>query len=122
MNTVKEVRDDFLAESHDDYVGLWSLIWRFENGMGETRPKRIRSLTISLLKELLKQGLIKAGMPNARGEFEEWRDSSDKIIKRIAREWDQLGREPKIGDIVWFTTTEKGDTQVQQRNKLPGSP
>jgi len=113
MNTIEELKNDFLVECHDDYVGLWSLIWTIENEMRETDPQRIRALTISLITELLKQGLIKAGMPNAHGEFEEWRASPDEIVKRIEKEWDQLGREPNLGDVVWFTTTKKGDAQIQ---------
>ena len=115
MHSIKEVRDDFLSESHEDFVGLWSLIWRIKNEMGATDPKSVRAHSMEILRELLSEGLIKAGMPNEEGELAEWQENSEQIVKRIEGEWDQLGREPDIGDIVWFTTTEKGNTHIEQR-------
>lgn len=110
---MKTIRKEFLAECHEDYVGLWSLVWTVEHETGELDPQAKRVLTIRLVTELLQSGLIKAGMPNAEGEFEAWRIGVDQIIYRIEREWDQLESDPNIGDIVWFTTTEKGDAQVK---------
>jgi hypothetical protein len=116
-NTIEEISNDFLSEAHEDYVGLWSLIWRIKNLLGEGDPQRVRAVTMAVLTELFQEALIKAGMPNAEGEFEEWKDGPDEIIKRIEGEWHQLGREPNIGDIVWFTTTEKGDARMEQRKQ-----
>lgn len=77
-------------------------------------------MTLALLMKLLNEGLVKAGMPDAKGNFESWRDSSDEIIRRIETEWDRLGKQPGIGDVVWFTTTEKGDAEIASRGKLCG--
>jgi hypothetical protein len=115
--SLESISNGFLAECREDYVGLWKLIWRIGNETRETDPDTIRSLAIALLTNLLNKGLIKAGMPNATGEFEEWRASPDEIIRRIEARWDRLGKEPDIGDVVWFTTTEKGDVESQSRIK-----
>jgi len=115
--SIEQISKEFLSECHDDYVGLWSLIWSIKNEMGETNPQNIRALTISLVTELLQQGLIEAGMPNSKGEFEGWQETPDEIIKRIEREWDQLGREPNIGEIVWFTASERGDSDAGRKHK-----
>lgn len=119
MLDIEKVKTEFLSESYDDYVGLWSLVRRIKLQMDNDNPTRVRELTIALLAELLHKGLIKAGIPRTTGEFEEWRTNPNEIVKRIEKEWDQLVGEPNIGDIVWFTTTEKGDTQIKQRNIPP---
>ena len=48
------------------------------------------------------------------GEFEPWSLSVHETVDRINRESDAVGRDPNIGDILWFTSTEKGDTQAEQ--------
>jgi hypothetical protein len=122
MKSIEQISNEFLSECHDDYVGLWSLIWTIENKVGETNPQRARALTISLITDLLKEGLIKAGMPNANGEFEEWPGTPGELVKRIEREWDQLGREPNIGEIVWFTASGKGDTDGEEGTSPASEP
>ena len=114
MKNIDTIKRDFLIENSDDYAGLWSLIHRIKFGLGYTDPATVRGITISLLTELLRQGLIKAGIPRISGEFEEWQLSPDEIVRRIEKEWDSLGREPNIGDIVWFTTTKAGDVKAQE--------
>ncbi len=118
MTTISEqIRKEFLDECHDDYVGLWKLVWRFENSLRRSNTDLIRDLTLRLLEELLNEQLVKAGMPNRKGEFQAWRESPDEVIIRIKSEWDKLGRPPKIGDIVWFTTTKKGDAQLRKQKR-----
>lgn len=106
LYNLDKIRNEFLDECREDYVGLWSLNWSVRNETGEN-PRTIRDITIGLLTKLLEEDLIKAGLPDEKGEFEEWHQSADEIIKRIQTDWDHLGREPDIGDIVWFTTSEK---------------
>ena len=112
MQNIKKTKMEFLRECYDDYVGLWSLIRRIKLQTKNEDPKSVRDMTISLIAEFLRQGFIKAGIPRISGEFEEWELSPEKTIERIQEEWDKLGAEPNMGDIVWFTTTEAGDTEV----------
>ncbi len=116
--SLESISNGFLAECREDYVGLWKLIWRIGKETHETDPHTIRSLAIALLTNLLNRDLVKAGMPNAAGDFEEWRASSDEIIRRIETEWDRLGKEPDIGDVVWFTTTKKGEAETNQELEM----
>src|SRR5258708_26189540 len=99
MYSTKEVQNDFLSESREDLVGLWSVIWRIKNEMGENDPLRVQALSVDILRALLNDGLIKAGVPNDEGEFVEWCGSTETILTRIKEEWDHLGREPDIGDV-----------------------
>lgn len=114
MENISKTKMEFLRECYDDYVGLWSLIRRIKFLTKNEDPKSVRGMTISLLAELFSQGLIKPGIPRISGEFEEWKLSTEKTIERIQIEWDKLGVEPNMGDIVWFTTTEKGDRMIEE--------
>jgi len=69
MKNSKEVREDFLSESADDYVGLWSLIRRIKFDMGSKDPATVRGMTMSLLAELLGKGLIGLACRELRASF-----------------------------------------------------
>ena len=103
------IKEDILIECAEDYVGLWALAWEFRNADSKRDALEIRQKTIQLIKELLNDNLIKVGNFNVNEErfFEVWELSPTEIIKRIENEWDALGREPSIGEIVWFTAMEK---------------
>jgi hypothetical protein len=97
--------DELLAEFDDDHVGLWVVVRRVHQFLGAERPDKIKAFVLSLLGFLLREELIVAGFPAANGrDFEPWKSNPADSIKRIASEWDGLGREPKGGEIVWFTT------------------
>lgn len=112
MQNIKKIKLEFLRECYDDYVGLWSLIREIKLQMKSEDPKSVRDMTIKVIAELLRQGFIKAGIPRISGQFEEWGLNPEQTIGRIEEEWDKLEAEPNIGDIVWFTTTEAGDAEV----------
>jgi hypothetical protein len=114
MCSISEVENDFLSETREDFVGLWALVWRIRNEVGEHDPEKIRAHSMSILRALLNDGVIKAGVPNDDGDFVEWCGSPEQIINRIEDEWHQLGREPDIGDIVWFTSIETTKEESQQ--------
>lgn len=99
-----DVIDRILTECDDDYVGLWS-IYRQVKEAGFADPK---SDTLSLIRFLLFTGAVDAGVPDANGGFKAWRLTPEETLRRIAKEWSGLGREPDIGDIVWFTTPATG--------------
>jgi len=119
MVDLERVKRGVLKEGTEDYVGLWMIIWQIRyilNGGGypsqrEDRadPLQVRRLTLALVQELLEQGLVEAGAPTPDGKgFKPWPLEPHEVVGRIQSEWDTLGREPNIGEIVWFTDTEKG--------------
>jgi hypothetical protein len=95
-----DLLERILTECEEDYVGLWSL-YRQVKDAGFPDAKR---WTMALIHFLLSTGVIEAGVPDAKGEFHAWKLKPDDAYRRITEEWSQLGREPDIGDIVWFTT------------------
>jgi len=89
-----------LQECEDDYVGLWS-IYRQVKEAGYSDPSLC---TMALLHFLLSAGVLEAGIADDQGNFHPWSTSSGDAYLRIVGEWSRLGREPDVGDIVWFTT------------------
>ena len=48
-----------------------------------------------------------AGIPKPDGQgFDRWDLSVQETMDRITHELDELGREPEIGEIVWFTAPD----------------
>jgi hypothetical protein len=106
------IRESVLMEAVDDYVGLWSVAWEFREKEGEKEPIEIRRKTLETIKSLLEEELIQPGMFNQAGVFELWNLIPKRALERIESEWDALGREPTLGEIVWFVATEKGEEML----------
>jgi hypothetical protein len=95
-----DVLERILTECEDDYVGLWSIYRQVrEAGIADAK-----AFTLALIDFLLSARIVEAGVPDASGGFHAWNLSPDEALRRISKEWSSLGREPDIGDIVWFTT------------------
>lgn len=97
-----------LREAAEDHRGLWIFPWSLREEFGIEDHEERRRITLRMVSDLLGAGLLRAGFPKGRLDFEPWTLSADEAVKRIEREWDALGREPDIGEIVWFDITEKG--------------
>ena len=105
------IRNSLLIESTEDYVGLWTIPRQLYLYSEEKDEFAVRRKTIQIIEELLNDELIQPGQFKDR-KFEFWKLSPVETIARIEAEWDALGREPNIGEIVWFIATEKGEREV----------
>jgi hypothetical protein len=100
-----EVVERFVEEGRDDHVGLWQLVRAVREDLGLRDPVEVRAATLDLVRVLLAEHGIEAGFPAPDGRgFLPWSSRPDETIDRIARGWDALGRDPNIGEIVWFNT------------------
>jgi hypothetical protein len=133
MIDVEPVKRQVLREGTEDYVGLWSIIWQIRyilnhaqyptHGEDRADPMQVRRHTLALVQELLDQGLVKAGTPTPDGKgFKPWPLEPHDVVGRIQSEWDALGREPNIGEVVWFTATEKGPKELEGLTEEGASP
>jgi hypothetical protein len=100
METIKQ---SLLAELKEDYEGLWTVLRRVRCENPNLDADTARRRTLRVILELLRDDVIVAGVPNRSGDFIRWELSPEDTIRRIEREWQELGREPNIGDIVWFS-------------------
>ena len=95
--------EDILDECEDDHVGLWSVIRDVRAAVGNLPSTEIKGITLELLRFLLHRHLIEAGFSTGR-DFKALNLPADEIIQNISLKWDELGRDPSGGEIVWFTT------------------
>jgi len=99
--------NDFLKglieEAKVDEVGLWFIISRIRDEMEVSDRDRLRKVTMLCVKNLLASGEVRAGYyrPDGSG-FEKWNLEPHDIVGLIDRQWDELGREPDIGEVVVF--------------------
>jgi hypothetical protein len=113
MNDLTTVAQEFLTECREDYVGLWSLVKRIRHA-GAADDSNILKTTLDLVLPFLSEGAIIAGQfardgevhatPFEGYEFHQWKMPTHEVIAKIDAEWKELGREPNIGEIVWFTS------------------
>jgi hypothetical protein len=113
MNDLTTVAQNFLIECREDYVGLWSLVKSIQHASG-TNDSNILKTTLELVGPLLSEGAIIAGQfardsdvhatPLNGYEFHQWKMPTRELVSKIEAEWRKLGRDPSIGEIVWFTS------------------
>jgi len=113
MNDFDSIQREILIEGLEDYVGLWQVARSVRRTFGELPTERIRELALHRLKPLLDGALIEAGVPAEGGSFACWGSDAATTLHRIDAEWRELGKDPNIPDICWFSNTEKGDLFVK---------
>lgn len=68
--------------------------------------------TIDVIRELLEANFATAGdtVEDNEGIFDvrPWDLSPEDALARIEKEWRELGRPPKTGDIMWLELTDAG--------------
>ena len=110
--TLLLLRRTSLPNAANDHVGLWSLVKRIRRA-GAADDSNILKTTQDLILPFLSEGAIIAGQlvrddefhaSRLEGyEFHQWNMPPQEVIARIEAEWTGLGRDPNIGQIVWFT-------------------
>ena len=99
------IRQDLLAKCESDHVGLWEFIDRYAEEFPEALPQYVKSGVLDMIEDMLHTGQILAGKPNVDGKsFNVWNMHLKVIMDRIKFAWNALGRFPRIGEIVWFTS------------------
>ena len=119
MENLTEVKRDLLAECQEDYVGLWSIVARIRR-VGIIDDSAVREAALDVLRPLLSEERIAAGQfvarcdqaahPRDEYRFEIWKKSPEEVILNIETEWAKLGRDPALGEIVWFTSRKQADS------------
>jgi hypothetical protein len=111
-----------LVECALDDVQLCEIVYRANDlqhyRRDEALPARVRQKVIEIIQDLLQEKLIRAGFPPALEANEQvWTYLSlppTETIEYIEREWDNLGHNPSLGDIVWFRATDAGEQLAQE--------
>src|SRR5207245_3328951 len=104
---LEDLLQSLLEECRDDHVGLWRIVKAVRLDLGCRTPIEIRTMTVGLIRRLLEEHGALVGHPTADGrEFVPWNLPPDQAVSRIEKEWSALGRDPNIGDVAWFTSTD----------------
>ena len=106
---LEEIANGYVGEALSDYVGLWQIIVRARHELGISAPADIKAIVLQVVGIMLSNGLEAVALGSSGSGCIPWEiQDRDYILKRISSEWDALGRDPSVGDIVWFNNTDTG--------------
>ena len=129
MGEPESIQQQLLARAQYDWLGLWVIIRKMKEVRPVSPPEGVQKMTLQVVRELLEAGWVKAGnptffieaaspQPGAPGgrniRFIPWPCTPEETLKRIESEWNRLGTEPSLGEIVWFEITEKGESVLKK--------
>lgn len=102
-DALSRLRDEWKRDGAASDLGLWWLANDVRGVIGGTLPEgEVRRLTLEAVGPLLESGDLRAGDVRPDGTFVAWSGRVDEVLARISSEWQALGRQPDIGDVVWF--------------------
>jgi hypothetical protein len=120
VTELNEIQREFLVEGLDDYVGLWQWVDKVRDRCPDLDDDAVRAKVLELVGELMQRNAIQAGPLYVKGGFDAWELPPAEALERIGREWIELGRDPSIPDICWFSNTEHGDALASADRAAPG--
>jgi hypothetical protein len=89
----------WIYEAGKDVLGLWELCRSAHRDWGAEDPQQVKRLVLGFVRALLQRGVQAVDI----GDQRPWPNQDpESVIARISSEWDALGREPNVPDIVWF--------------------
>jgi hypothetical protein len=98
-----------LAEASEDNVGLWELAAYARGALREGTTSDVLAMVLDILGPLLLGGLMEAGGYSGPGSpFERWDFTPQAALGQVEAFWNGLGREPRLGDNVYFVATPLG--------------
>ena len=110
-----------IIEGTEDYIGLWEVIREIKLSFPHANRQDIKAMTLESIREILETKFMAIGMfkviDGNNWEYQIWNLDIDRIINRIEIEWNELEREPNIGDIAWLITTKEGEKEANIINK-----
>ena len=100
---IEAVVEGLMGFAEDDRVPLWMICCDVEDELGAAEPERNLEVTLVVVRELLKRGLIAGDSPVHGIHFKAWSiQDPEVILDFIRREWSQRGGFPEWGDGPWF--------------------
>lgn len=94
------VAEKISRELDDDYVGVWVLPWHLRRLVPDVSDARVRDMAEVILRVLTDSGVVIGDLPGDSGVFSPW---AGPAVERVMRGWEQLGRDPRLGEIAWLS-------------------
>jgi hypothetical protein len=102
---IEEVVEEFMDMAEDDWVGLGFISNDVADVLGVEESAANLELTLAVVRELLKRGLLAGESPAFSDQFIPWpQQDADAICDFIRREWEKRGAPPDWGDAPWFAS------------------
>lgn len=120
IRAITTAEEEILLEGLEDDIGLWEFVAAITDEIPSGDEPAIKRGVITMAEDLLERGLMVAGFPDRRGGFGVAGEDSSGIASRIDREWDELGRPPDIGEVIWFNLTEQGERYARELARSRG--
>lgn len=94
------VAESISRELDEDYVGLWVLPWRIRRRLTTATDAQVQELARAVLVGLSESAVRIGSLDAYTGVFTPWpvREGLDRAFA----EWNELGRDPDIGEIAWL--------------------
>ena len=103
MDIPPQFLDEIIEEAKADEVGLWLIIARVRDCLGVKEPALVQTITLQVVNQILTSGAVVGGYYKPHGAgIEVLKLEPERVVSRIEEEWNQLGREPDIGESVVF--------------------
>src|SRR5579883_1313447 len=100
---IAEIADSYAQQAISDYVGLWQICGRVEHDFCTKSQSQIKEISLRIVRKMLASGLQAVHLHSSDAGCDPWKEQDvDYVIGRIIAEWDALGHNPSVGDIVWF--------------------
>ncbi|MBA2693271.1 MAG: hypothetical protein H0U65_12400 [Rubrobacter sp.] len=104
-----KAKAEILIEGLDDSIGIWEIAAVVRGEIPRPDGSEVRAASLEIVRDVLEEGLMRPGFPTREGSFEVLRKTPGETMERVEREWDELGRDPDVGEGIWFDLTEKGE-------------
>ncbi len=103
---LKDIKRAIVEEARSDVVGLWAILWEVRQRMPSINTQQAQAATLAVVAEALEEQAVVAGdfvdKHQEAAVFVPWSLATQAAISRIRNDWDALGRDPNLGDIVCF--------------------
>ncbi len=113
----QQVREHLLIEGLMDAVSLGEVhtAFMFEDHEPKRPLQEAQELTLTMIRDLVANGLFALGVPSRRGEFESWTLPLDAAMTKIEEAYVQ-NFDDRWGwtSIVWLNQTETGKELAEE--------
>jgi hypothetical protein len=118
--TGSSLTDELLSHGRVDSIQLIDVIDAVcrHHGLSLSDEPNIMRLALDVIRELLEAEYLYAGdaVTSAAGSYTvcSWGLDPPDALSRIKEKWLELGRQPDLGDVVWFELTDQGKAQARK--------
>jgi hypothetical protein len=106
---VATVVKDYAQAAKSDYVGLWQICIRVRHDFPGGDSEQLRRAVLKVVEGLLAGGLEAVDLASSGSGCVPWQDQrAASVLSRISSKWNELGRDPSVGEIAWFDNPDTG--------------